>query len=884
MTAGAAGKGNPISAQSASSPAHALTPRAEADVEGTRAPVRAAGVLADRMAAALVHREPGWRLPRRSALARRYNVSLTEIDAAITDLARRSLVRRLPDGQLYRASPADYWIPIEGTGGLSTRLDPMGGAITCQSRHVSRRDAPQDVAWALGLPTGAPIRVVRSVWSAAGDPAAVSTAYLHDGPADDADPGEDPEAGEQFSSFGEVLNAMPAVAVSVEMSPPQPAVARSLRLSPGQPVTTVTIRFADSDTGAPGGLTVVMLKPELFRVAVDTAEASVTAPLSSRCRRVAAEAEPMPRRARYLIPRGLPRRGEIVAACAVLIVVAHVVFAQLTLVLAIIFWLVTKATRWRLSWLAAPAAVGAAWTLAEGPRVAAAGFADGPAKVIHYLGAGGHQLTHLVHFNAAFAGIGSWLPRQVPLAILAGSAEAALAGWVSWLHTDEWNVPPARPGLLAALRRAAIRRAIAAGGVVTRDGACLGVAAGSGAPVELSWSEAAGGVGVCGSAGADVLATSFQLVHAAVRRRKPVLAVDLTADPDVPRRLAALCAAAGTPLQVFGHAGPGQDLAGPRTGPACYEPFRHGDTARRAALVMSMINWEGPGSQYRRSCAAYLEDVFELLDVAPGDPRVPVLDEIIHLLNPSALRARTEHVPAGYPRRDVLAERTRVSASLLSAEPATTAQLARQLRELRASAFGRWLRPPGPGAAAGIDIGRTVTERGVVLFCLGGTPEHAPSAMLIRLVCQDLLASGEALYRMGVDGDAVVWLTECGSMPASSVTGLIARGPDTGLPVVAVTTAAPVAVELADLTNVLVVHRMDDAATARQLAAAAGCWDPGVSETGITGTGPASSGSPDDPASLPDGEFVLAVKDPPRLVPRAEAVPARIRRSPGGRA
>ena len=230
------------------------------------------------MAAALVHREPGWRLPRRSALARRYSVSLTEIDVAITDLARRSLVRRLPDGQLYRASPADYWIPIEGTGGLGTRLDPMGGAITCQSRHVSRREAPQDVAWALGLPVGAPIRVIRCVWSAAGDPAAVSTAYLHD-PAADEDTDSDPEAGEQFSPFGAGLTARPAVAVSVEMSPPQPAVARSLRLSPGQPVTSVTIRFDDSGTGAPGGLTVVMLKPELFRVAIDTAEASVTVPL-----------------------------------------------------------------------------------------------------------------------------------------------------------------------------------------------------------------------------------------------------------------------------------------------------------------------------------------------------------------------------------------------------------------------------------------------------------------------------------------------------------------------------------------------------------------------------------------------------------------------------
>src|ERR1700683_2308222 len=82
MTAGAAGRDHPIPAQ--------------AGPETRPAAVRAAGVLAARMAAALVHREPGWRLPRRSPLARRYNVSLTEIDAAIGDLARRSLVPALP--------------------------------------------------------------------------------------------------------------------------------------------------------------------------------------------------------------------------------------------------------------------------------------------------------------------------------------------------------------------------------------------------------------------------------------------------------------------------------------------------------------------------------------------------------------------------------------------------------------------------------------------------------------------------------------------------------------------------------------------------------------------------------------------------------------------
>ena len=259
---------------------------AEHPVPSQRAPVRAADVLADRMAAALVHREPGWRLPRRSALARRYNVSLTEIDVALSDLARRSLVRRLPDGQLYRASPADYWIPVEGAAGFGTRLDPMGGTIDCQSRHESQREAPQDIAWALRLPPGARIRVVKCVWVSAGEAAAVSTAYLAGSSAggngadiepagpkpgiDDGDPGD-----LGSGPFGSAFPDLPAAAVSVEMGPPQPSIARSLKLSPGQPVITVTVRFDDAATGEPAGLTVVMLKPELFRVAIETNEATV---------------------------------------------------------------------------------------------------------------------------------------------------------------------------------------------------------------------------------------------------------------------------------------------------------------------------------------------------------------------------------------------------------------------------------------------------------------------------------------------------------------------------------------------------------------------------------------------------------------------------------
>lgn len=256
----------------------------------------AAGVLADRMAAALLHREPGWKLPRRSALARRFSVSLAEIDVAVEELSRRSLLRKLPDGQLYRASPAEYRIPIEGVSALATSVDPMGSDINCRARHVSQRRAPQDIGWALGLAPGTQVRVIRCLWTSGDIPAAISAAYLpHPPAAPQQRPGalSDAQAADTdwIPTFDAVLSAPPGeedgpdgagtgaaagrpAALHVEMRPPQPSVARGLHLGPGQPAIIVTIRFDDSST--PVALTVVMLRPDLFKVSVETAPPRAT--------------------------------------------------------------------------------------------------------------------------------------------------------------------------------------------------------------------------------------------------------------------------------------------------------------------------------------------------------------------------------------------------------------------------------------------------------------------------------------------------------------------------------------------------------------------------------------------------------------------------------
>jgi hypothetical protein len=64
-------------------------------------------------------------------------------------------------------------------------------------------------------------------------------------------------------------------ALHVEMQPPPPSIARSLRLSAGQPAAKVTVRFDDPATDRPAALTVAVLRPELFRIVVQTAEAPV---------------------------------------------------------------------------------------------------------------------------------------------------------------------------------------------------------------------------------------------------------------------------------------------------------------------------------------------------------------------------------------------------------------------------------------------------------------------------------------------------------------------------------------------------------------------------------------------------------------------------------
>ncbi len=251
-------------------------------------PRSATEVLADRIAAALVNHEPGWRLPRHTTLARRYNVSTAEVDVALDELTARHLIRRLPDGQVYRLSPAEYLIPLEGVPGLGTLADPMGGQIVCRSRQASLREVPEDIGWALRVPPAVQVGVIRTQWTAGGEPAAICTTYLvRDiaAPFLDAREGGDTAAGmallpiSVLAAASDETGAVTAIgkpgSVHLEMQPPPPSLARRLRLAGGQPAALVTTRFDDLEKPRPVALTIAVLRPDLFRIVVQTAGQSL---------------------------------------------------------------------------------------------------------------------------------------------------------------------------------------------------------------------------------------------------------------------------------------------------------------------------------------------------------------------------------------------------------------------------------------------------------------------------------------------------------------------------------------------------------------------------------------------------------------------------------
>ncbi len=193
-----------------------------------------------------------------------------------------------------------------------------------------------------------------------------------------------------------------------------------------------------------------------------------------------------PRRSQPGDARRPNHRGELAAGLGTIALIAELLLIPLAVPASLVLVAAGRVSRWRLAWLLLPLLAGTGWLAAAGPRWAVATVTADPGLLISGLRHSVADSARLTTPGGAAATALAWLPRQLPIALVAGAVQAGLVTWLSQ-RRGGWSW---RPGLIAAARRWRGRALLAAGQNVTEAGFAIGLDARTGGLAGLSWAEA----------------------------------------------------------------------------------------------------------------------------------------------------------------------------------------------------------------------------------------------------------------------------------------------------------------------------------------------------------------------------------------------------------
>jgi hypothetical protein len=267
-------------------PALTLVEAARPDDDHGRADVT---VLTNRIAATLMHHDPGWRLPRMTALARHYNVSTDLIAAAVDELVARRLLRRLPDGRACRRSPAHYVLPLAHQARLHVNTEAIDSDLSLKTWTASWSPVRDDVRRTLGLRPGDLACTLQLLWTAVGEPAAVATTYVTKDLAEAVIAAVRANgsisvimtlpvqhAGSDGHDAGAVALARPRT-LQVEVQQPPPWAARPLGLAACEQAGLITVGYRGPEASTTAALTIAVLRLEALQISIASSDAPVSA-------------------------------------------------------------------------------------------------------------------------------------------------------------------------------------------------------------------------------------------------------------------------------------------------------------------------------------------------------------------------------------------------------------------------------------------------------------------------------------------------------------------------------------------------------------------------------------------------------------------------------
>jgi hypothetical protein len=151
----------------------------------------------------------------------------------------------------------------------------------------------------------------------------------------------------------------------------------------------------------------------------------------------------------------------------------------------------------------------------------------------------------MTELRDVFAGWRAWLPRQIPVALIAAAAQTAVL--------NRSGPGPGRRsyrrGWLLAARNRYLAITLRRGELATAGGCCVGIVEATGRRAEITWREAEAGVLCTGPDASAVLATGLNLALGAIQHRKSVIIIDFS-DGTVADSIESACGQAGAPLRV----------------------------------------------------------------------------------------------------------------------------------------------------------------------------------------------------------------------------------------------------------------------------------------------------------------------------------------------
>jgi type IV secretory pathway TraG/TraD family ATPase VirD4 len=377
---------------------------------------------------------------------------------------------------------------------------------------------------------------------------------------------------------------------------------------------------------------------------------------------------------------------------------------------------------------------------------------------------------------------------------------------------------------------------------------------------------------VLGASGAGKSTTLLTIMTDQIRRGRSVVALDMKGSPAFANELAGAAASAGRPFRLW-----------TLDGPASWNPLAHGNATELKDRLISTERFTEP--HYQRAAERYMQSAIQILQLAQPH-RPATLDQVVALMEPRRLAALLREV------RDPVADRVEdYLAGLTSDQLSAVRGLGTRLALLSESHTGRFLSDAGERT---IDLRRALAGPEVVVFSLNSSTYGKLSAQVGTLVVQDLIAAAGSRLSLPEPAPAMIAIDEFSALDSDNVVSLLARGRESGVPVLLATqefadlerAGRGVRDQVSGVTALKIAHRQEVPDSARMIAEMVGTervWEHSYQTGRHLGFGPRDTGrgtrreverfiiDPNEIKSLPVGEAVVITK-----LPRARAQITRV--------